>query len=339
MRVAITGATGFTGGHTLRALVAAGHQPRALVRSAAKLERVLELHDVDGVDHLEGDVTDRDAVMALVDGCDAVIHTAAVASTGRSQRELMERTNVPGTRLVLHAAAEADLDPIVHVSSISAIHPPASGRYTADESVTASPADAYARTKADSEHIARDLQAAGAPVVIVWPSGIYGPDDVGLSVAAEGTARLLGTGVLPLPSTGGNLMHDVRDLAQVLTRCLEAGRGPRRYGVFGHYLDWPATASVIERVSGASLRTPKVPAPLFRGIGRMGDLVGRIGIHSPLDGAAAAYMTTTVPGDDSATRNDLSLSWRPAEETFADTLRWLIAQGHLDADKAPLLAD
>lgn len=337
MRVAVTGATGFAGGHTLRALVDAGHEPVPLVRDESKLRSVEQLHGLEPLTGVIGDICDPGAVTALCDGADALIHTAAVAFIGPRHRAAIEATNVPGTRLVLEAATARELDPVVHLSSTSALHPPPGGRYHRDNPVSPTPLGDYSRSKAESEQIARQLQDAGHPVTIVWPSGIAGPDDVGCSVMAEGTAKLLQTGVLPLATSGGNLMHDVRDLATVLARLMEPGLGARRYGVFGHFLSWPDMAAVVQEVSGATLRTPTIPNWVFAALGRFGDLVGRVGVEPPLDSATAAFMTGLVPGDDRETRDELGVEWRPIETTMGDMLRWLVATGRLDARRAPAL--
>ena len=324
MRVAVTGATGFTGGHVLRGLIDAGHQPRALVRDADKLRRVEALHDLSPVDHVVGDVTDPAAVGALLEGCDAVIHAAAVAALG--------------TQLVLGRAAELGLDPIVHVSSQSTLHPPPTGVYRADDPLTSNPVGAYGRSKVACERVARRLQDDGHPVVIVWPSGIVGPDDIGLSIAAGGTARLLRTNVVPFPKGGGILFNDVRDLAEVLVRCLEPGLGPRRFGVFGHFLDWGEMHELLVRVTGRNLKVLRLPDRVYDVLGALCEQVGRLGIEVPLDSATATFMTTLVPGNDEPTRSALGLDWRPADETYADLIRWLVAAGHLPAAKAPALA-
>lgn len=81
-----------------------------------------------------------------------------------------------GSELVLRAAHERGLDPIVHVSSY-VVFMPTGDRVLRPDAPLGSPPGAYARSKLAAERMARDLQAAGAPVVIVYPGGVLGPRD------------------------------------------------------------------------------------------------------------------------------------------------------------------
>jgi nucleoside-diphosphate-sugar epimerase len=123
MLVLITGASGYVGSHTVRAVTADGHRVRALVRRPEKLRSALEPLgvDPDDVDVVVGDATDPTSVQAAVDGVDAVVHTAAVYETSARFHDIIRRTNVAAARLVLAAALDAGADPVVHVSSIVAV--------------------------------------------------------------------------------------------------------------------------------------------------------------------------------------------------------------------------
>jgi dihydroflavonol-4-reductase len=70
------------------------------------------------------------------------------------------------------------LDPVVHVSSYTALLPPQTpGAVLTPDSPVTRPVGTYARSKAESEQVARRYQEEGAPVVIVYPGGVIGPDD------------------------------------------------------------------------------------------------------------------------------------------------------------------
>ena len=99
MQVAITGATG-PGGHTLKELVASGHEPVAFVRSRSKLDAVIKLHKLPNIEHVEGDITSRESLRPLLKGCDAVIHTAAVAATVKAV-PLIKKVNAVETGMFL----------------------------------------------------------------------------------------------------------------------------------------------------------------------------------------------------------------------------------------------
>ena len=132
-------------------------------------------------------------------------------------------------------------------------------------------------------------------------------------------------------------MHDVRDLSKVLCLCLEPGLGPRKFGVFGHYLDWSETARFLNEITGRKLKTIRFPDAAFRVLGRLGDFLGNFNINFPLDLSTAEFMTTLVPGDDRETRKALSIEWRPLSDSFSDTLRWLAKNDFISAESIPAI--
>ena len=99
MRVFITGATGFIGGHVVRALRERGDEVRALVRSPEKGRMLAEL----GCNLVAGTLSNKDAIASGMQGCDAAIHGAAVYEVGipESERQAMYEANVIGTENVL----------------------------------------------------------------------------------------------------------------------------------------------------------------------------------------------------------------------------------------------
>ena len=119
MKVLVTGGTGFVGSHTVKAVIDAGHELRLLVRSAGRLAPALEPLGVRDVQHVVGDATDAEAVRRAMDGCDAVVHAAAIFSYDAREARAMQRVNARATEVVLGAAHAGGLDPIVHVSRLA----------------------------------------------------------------------------------------------------------------------------------------------------------------------------------------------------------------------------
>ncbi|RJL33172.1 NAD-dependent epimerase/dehydratase family protein [Bailinhaonella thermotolerans] len=336
MRVLVTGGSGFVGSHAVAAMLGAGHEPRLLVRDKAKAERVLAGLGVSGTpDLVPGDVRDAAGVKAALEGCDAVLHAAAdMGVTGRAAD--LAGSNVAGTENVLGQAAGLGLDPVIHVSTVAVFVPPAGDTITVD-SPPASPRNEYGRSKLAAERYARRLQDEGAPVTIVYPGGVVGPAQPTLDALMEGLRAGLTQG-WPI-TRGGVGVVDVRDLAQVLARCLTSGEGPRRLLLGGHFLRWAELADLCDRISGARCRRFPVPARLLQAGGSALDALKRIRPFSyPLTRDAADMMISMVPTDDRPTLDALGVTLRPAGESLADAVRWLVAAGHLPPRHAPGLA-
>lgn len=328
MKVAVTGASGFLGSHTIRALLDAGHQVRATARSIARIRQALAPHGCAAdVEAVTADVTAPAPVRDALAGCDAVIHAAAVYSLDSRRQREMRTTNPRGTEVVLGQARELGLG-AVHVSTYTALLP-AAGPLTPDSPVGDPPVP-YARSKAESERIARRWQDAGAPVTIVYPGMVWGPHD-----PAAGESTLLARAVLgrmiPFRVPGEVPVVDVRDVAAVLVAAVEAAvpapagsTGARRYLAAAEMVPMAGLQRMITAAAGRRPPRAPVPAPVLLAAGRIGALVQRVlPVRLPVSYEGPWSATHCPPVDASATTRDLGVAFRPAADTVRDTVRWL----------------
>lgn len=174
MRVLITGGTGFVGGWTAKAIADAGHRVRFLVRNPAGLYSSVERLGVDVSDYVVGDITDADSVREALRGCDAVIHAAAVVATDPRQTAQMLATNSAGAHIVLGGAVELGLDPIIHVSSFTALFHPGLTMLRADLPVAGALTDMDSRKPVKTSMCAdcRTQVPPSTSPIRAWCSGL-----------------------------------------------------------------------------------------------------------------------------------------------------------------------
>ncbi|WP_375485307.1 SDR family NAD(P)-dependent oxidoreductase [uncultured Mycobacterium sp.] len=320
MHVLVTGGTGFVGGWTAKALAAAGHSIRFLVRTPAKLKTSVAQLGVDVSDFVVADISDRDSVRAALHGCDAVVHSAALVATDPRQASEMISTNMAGARNVLGQAVELGLDPIVHVSSFTALFHPGLQMLTADLPVVGG-TDGYGISKAQVESYARGLQDAGAPVNITYPGMVLGPpvgDQFG--EAGEGVKAALRMRVIPGRSAAW-LVVDVRDVAALHVALLEPGRGPRRYTAGGHRVPASELAKLLGEVAGISMMAVPVADAALRVAGALLDRAGRfLPVDTPFTSAGMQYYTQMPASDDSPSERELGITYREPRLTLSDTV-------------------
>ena len=337
MKVLVTGATGFTGSHTVRALVAAGHDVRLFARDPDKVRLVFEPHGFVPDDVVVGDMTDPDAVQRALAGCDGVVHTAAQVELRRSAARRVEDSNIRGVELIIGGAARRGLASIVHVSSLGVFFIPG-GPPLSPELPIAPGTTAYARSKARGEEYVRRLQEQGAPISISYPAAIVGPDDPGMSTANHGIYSSLRDATL-LTSSGFQVV-DVRDLAALHVKLLDLARPGARYPAAAEMCSWAEIYALLVELTGNRVRRLRVPGRLLRAAGSVGDVVKLVhDFNFPLTRDAMEF-TTLWPGADAArTTRELGVSFRDVAETFRDTVSWMYGAGHLTPAQVGKLAD
>ncbi len=194
-KVLVTGADGFIGSHLVEALVRRGTKVRALVYynsvgSWGWLERVdrAVLRDVEVI---AGDIRDCHAVDRLVQGCDAILHLAALIGIPYSYiaPEAYVDVNIGGTLNVIQAARRHSVAKVVSTSTsevygtaqivpIPETHP----------LVGQSP---YAATKIGADQLALSFhKSLDLPVALVRPFNTYGPRQSARAVLPTVIAQL-----------------------------------------------------------------------------------------------------------------------------------------------------
>lgn len=194
----VTGATGLLGSHIAEQLRRRNQPVRVLVRPGSDRTWL----STQGVEFVEGDVTDPDSLRRACAGCDVVYHSAARVGDWGPWEEF-QRITIDGTRNIIDAAAAAGVRRFVHISSISVYG------YHTREIVVDESFDLgykvykwayYTRSKIEAERIAWQAHRDGRlEVTVIRPSWIYGERDRTTvarlyNMIKAGKAKILGPG-------------------------------------------------------------------------------------------------------------------------------------------------
>ena len=179
-KILVTGADGFIGSHLTEALVRQGYDVRAFVQynsfnSWGWLDRCAP--DVAGkFDVFAGDVRDPHGVRTAMQGCDAVLHLAALIAIPYSYHspDTYVDTNIKGTLNIVQAARELELAKVIHTSTSEVYGTARFVPITEDHPLQGQ--SPYSASKIGADQIALSFHCAfGTPVTVIRPFNTYGP--------------------------------------------------------------------------------------------------------------------------------------------------------------------
>lgn len=300
--LAMTGATGFVGGATMRDATAAGWHVRALTR------RPQPEHD--GVTWVRGALDDKDSLAEMAAGADVVMHIAGVVNV--PTRAEFEAGNATATANVVDAARGAGVTRFVHVSSLAAREPNLSN---------------YGWSKQRAEAV---VMASGLDWTIVRPPAVFGPGDTEML----DLFRMARRGIALVPRGRMSAIY-VDELARLLVT-LAADRGPSIGQIYepddGKPTGWShrGFARAVARAVGRQrLSTVATPALLLKAGGQLDKLVRRSRAKLTPDRARYIAHPDWVATVGAGPPTDL---WRPERDTddaLAETVRWYRREGWL----------
>lgn len=315
-RVAVTGATGFIGHHTVGLLRRLGAAVTALVRGSSVRTPLTEA----GVRCVTAPLDDVVALTAGCAGADVLLHIAGAVDFG-DDWALCRQVNVEGTRNVLEAARRAGVRRIVHVSSIVAVgaNPRPVPFDEAAEWNLGPLRVAYITTKREGETVALAATAAGQPVIVVNPGCVIGPDDVSGSEFGV-LCRRFWRRRIPFYFAGGLSAVDVRDVAGGILRAAERGVVGSRYLLTGHNLTQGQFFAALARTADRFFPRLRLPISVGRLGAHLGDrLPRRPGQRPYLSAGQARALGLYFWYDCGRARQQLGYEPRPLADTLADT--------------------
>jgi uncharacterized protein YbjT (DUF2867 family) len=240
--ILVTGANGFVGGHVVRALRAAEHSVRCMVRDPSRASRLAPLR----VDIVRGDMTDPESLRSAVAGCDTVIHLVAVR---QGSRELFERVMERGTTDLVAVARDAGVKRFVHMSALG----------TNERTKDAVP---YFHAKWVTEETVRN---SALEHVIFRPSFVFGPDG-GILPTFKRLARV--APVTPIVGGGRQRIQPiwVGDVAEYFVRGVDDARAANRTFELGgpDVVSWNEFWERLKRALGVRRPSLHVPMPVMR---------------------------------------------------------------------------
>jgi len=179
-KILVTGADGFIGSHLVETLVRQNYDVRAFVyynsfdswgwldHSAPEIKAALEVR--------AGDIRDAAFVREAMQGCDAVLHLAALIAIPFSYRapDAYVGTNITGTLNVLQAARDLGLGKVIHTSTSEVYGTARFVPITEEHPLQGQ--SPYSATKIGADQLALSFHSSfDLPVSVIRPFNTYGP--------------------------------------------------------------------------------------------------------------------------------------------------------------------
>lgn len=282
-RVLVTGGTGFLGSAVVRALVSRGTAPVVFRRSTSDVAKIA------GVEREEiiGDLVDLRPLAAILPGCDAVIHCAAVADLGHASVEQVERINVQATARLAALCRQTGVGRFVCVSSAGTMGPVTGG--VADETAPFTMGhNPYFASKYRAEQAVLAEVHQGLDAVIVNPAAMLGAN--GLSPNQQRLLRQATRSGICVVPPGGQSFVAVEDVANGILKAAERGLAGERYLLGGENLTFAEYTRRVAAVVGRRPRIVRPPAALFRAASAAGQLLGSLMPATLRDPTAVAWL-------------------------------------------------
>lgn len=329
--ILITGARGFIGGALAEELVGQGYKVKALVRSGRDCSQLKAL----GVQLIEGDLLDRDSLLAATKDVAGVFHLAALYREAKFPDSMYWQVNFEATKNLLEICKSNNVLRFMHCSTTGVLghieHPPAGVDYPYG------PLDVYQESKTEAEKLVLDWFRSGKiQGSVIRPTMVWGPRDTRLFKLFKGVASQR----MPIIGSGKIQCHWVlvSDVAKAFRLAYESPQANAKlyYAAGERPVTLEYTMKKIAEIYGVSLLPFKIPAWPFQLAGSIVEkLCQPLGIEPFIHRRRVDFFVKNRAFDYSQTVADLG--YAPSynfEDEVKLTAKWYLDNGWITLKKA-----
>ncbi len=325
--ILVTGATGHVGNTLVKMLAEQGESLRLFLQPQESIG------SLDGIQFelVSGDIRNTADVDKAVAGCDYVYHLAGIVDIAPKHSALLFDVNVNGTRNVVEACLKHKVKRLVYVSSVHAIPEPPRGQALKEVDASCFPDRSllgdYAVSKSEATAEIYKGISRGLDAVILFPSGIIGPNDYKGSEMGHVFTSLIKNRKKNVLFTfnGAYNFVDVRDVATALQMAMTNGRAGEGYIISGHALSIAQLFRYVFSWMGkATVRLLFFPVKLVKfAAGLVIRFCHLFNLKTFFTPYSIDVLESNAEMDHSKANKELGFSPRPLNETLDETLTWL----------------
>ena len=312
MNVLLTGGNGLLGQNVLSQLLQRGHKVTVVARKGATgMGRIESLP----VKICYGSFLDPELLRQAATGCEAIVHCAGTTDMSLRHLDDFLPVNRDGCQVVADTMETLGIRTLVYVSTANTVGYGTPSHPATEEDPWQPPfrESFYAQSKLQGERIIADLarRHPDGHIVTVNPGFMIGGHDYKPS-----SGQLLDTGyrkrIMAAPSGGKSFIY-VGDAATAIANALEMGRNGERYLLTAWNMSIPDFYKLQSRVCGYRQRLFVAPDWLLMAGGRIGDLMGKIGIRTQVSTRNVRQLLVMEYYDNTKARTELQMPQTPIE--------------------------
>jgi nucleoside-diphosphate-sugar epimerase len=278
MKILVTGANGLLGHRVVMELLNRNYSVKIIIRNTRNI-----FFDISTVEVCEGNFNNYQLIKNAAEGCDAIIHIAAVTATYLLHYADYSKINVSGVKLILKVAEELNILNLVYVSSSNTIGFGTEQLFADERSDIQYPFSEsfYAQSKVEAEKLVVEAsKKEKRHFVIINPTFMIGAFD---PKPSSGKLMLMGYNRwLMFTPKGGKNFVAVEDVAVAVCNALTQGRNGERYLTSGVNLSFKEFYNLQKKIVGYKQYTILIPDFLLSIIGKTGDILRKLGIKTEI---------------------------------------------------------
>ena len=330
MKIGITGATGLLGNNLCRKLLELDYKVNVLIRE----NNSLAIRDLN-VNKFIGDLHNTKMLENFCQGCDVIVHSAALISIGKEKNEKVYEVNILGTKNILDASIKCDVKKFIYISSINAYKKFPLNQPINEKRNLVEKGFAYDLSKSKAQQLV--LKKNNIDTLVFNPTSVLGPNDFKPSLLGS-TIDDLYNNKLPFILNGGVDIIDVRDLSNAIIESINIKKTKESYIISGKWYSFKEIVGIIKSINQSKKIVITVPLWYIKSMFPIINLFPNKFLLF-----ATKMNSYFIPGlknltkeslyniiyfnkkiDNSKAKKELKLKIRPLTETLRDYLKWKI---------------